>query len=85
MLICMRTTLNLDDALAQAAKEEAARRGETLTSLLEEGLRKVLAQGEQAVEARTEAILRVARDIGSRMGSIPDPEDLLYDESGMPR
>ncbi len=85
MLICMRTTLNLDDRLAAAAKQEAARRGETLTSLLEEGLRTVLAQAERDVAVRAEEILRVSRDIGSRMGSVPDPRDLLYDESGLPR
>ncbi len=39
MLICMRTTLNLPDALAHAAKERAAADGITLTSLIEEALR----------------------------------------------
>lgn len=81
----MRTTLNLDDALAAAAKHEAARRGETLTSLLEEGLRAVLAQVEQDTASRAEAILQISRDIGSRVGAVPDPQDLLYDESGLPR
>jgi hypothetical protein len=42
MLICMRTTLNLPDALAEAAKQRAASEGRTLTSLVEEGLRRVL-------------------------------------------
>lgn len=42
MLICMRTTINLPDALAQEAKERAARDGRTFTSLVEEGLRRVL-------------------------------------------
>jgi hypothetical protein len=39
----MRTTVRLDDALMQKLKQEAARRGETLTSLIEQGLRLVLA------------------------------------------
>jgi hypothetical protein len=39
MLICMRTTLNLDDALVRAAKQEAAARGVTLTRVIEEALR----------------------------------------------
>jgi toxin-antitoxin system PIN domain toxin len=34
----MRTTARLDDALLVRAKKEAARRGETLTSLIERGL-----------------------------------------------
>lgn len=44
MLICMRTTLNLPDALVEAAKRRATDRGTTLTSLIEEGLRRVLAE-----------------------------------------
>lgn len=46
MLVRMRTTLNLPDALAEAAKARAAREGRTLTSLVEEGLRTVLARAE---------------------------------------
>ncbi len=41
MLICMRTTINLPDALAEAAKAKAAAEGRTFTSLVEEGLRAV--------------------------------------------
>ena len=36
--------MRLDDALLERAKREAARKGETLTALMEEGLRLVLAQ-----------------------------------------
>jgi hypothetical protein len=42
MLICMRTTINLPDALAEAAKRRAAEEGRTFTSVIEEGLRAVL-------------------------------------------
>jgi hypothetical protein len=38
----MRTTVRLDDALLDRARQEAARRGVTLTSLIEQGLRLVL-------------------------------------------
>ena len=41
----MRTTVRLDDALLRRAKREAQRRGETLTALMEQGLRLVLASG----------------------------------------
>ena len=44
----VRTTVRLDDALLDQAKREAARRGETLTSLMEKGLRLVLAQRRAA-------------------------------------
>jgi len=40
----MRITLRLDGALLEQAKREAARRNETLTALIEQGLRLVLAQ-----------------------------------------
>ena len=39
----MRTTVRLSDALMTQARKEAARRGVTFTSLVEEGLRLVLA------------------------------------------
>ena len=40
----MRTTVWLEEALLEQAKRESAQRGETLTSLIEMGLRLVLAQ-----------------------------------------
>jgi hypothetical protein len=39
MLICMRTTLNLDADLVREAKKLAADRDTTLTALIEESLR----------------------------------------------
>jgi hypothetical protein len=41
----MRTTVRLDEALLTRAKEIARKRGETLTSLLERGLRLAMAGG----------------------------------------
>ena len=38
----MKTTVEISDALLEAAKAEAAQRSTTLRSLLEEGLRRVL-------------------------------------------
>jgi hypothetical protein len=48
----MRTTINLPDALAEAAKSRAVEEGRTFTSLVEEGLRTVLQSpaAEQAPE-----------------------------------
>lgn len=43
----MRTTVRLNDALLKQAKHEAAKRGETLTSLIELGLRLVLAESQE--------------------------------------
>jgi len=42
MLVCMRTTINLPEALAEAAKAKAVAEGRTFTSVVEEGLRTVL-------------------------------------------
>ena len=47
----MRTTVRLSDALLEQARREAARRGETLTSLIELGLRLVLAQSGRKAPA----------------------------------
>jgi hypothetical protein len=44
MLGHMRTTVRLDDALLDRAKREAARRGITLTALIEQGLRLAMRQ-----------------------------------------
>jgi hypothetical protein len=40
----MRTTVRLQEGLLKQAKQEVERRGETLTALIEQGLRLVLAQ-----------------------------------------
>jgi hypothetical protein len=42
----MRTTIRLEDALLDQARREARRRGETLTALIQEGLRTVLARSK---------------------------------------
>ena len=44
MLFCMRTTLNLDDALLADAKRLAQSSGTTLTSVIEDALRERLAR-----------------------------------------
>ena len=44
MLQRMRTTVRLDEALIERAKREAALRGVTLTSLIEQGLKLAIAK-----------------------------------------
>jgi hypothetical protein len=51
MLLCMRTTINVDDGLLVEAKRRAAERGTTLTGLIEDALRETLARREAADEA----------------------------------
>lgn len=47
-----RTTIRLDDSLLTQAKREAARRGQTLTALIENSLRLALAQPPTAHRRR---------------------------------
>ena len=42
MVSHMKTTLNIDDTVMQRLREEAARRGTTMSALVEAGLRRVL-------------------------------------------
>ena len=51
MLICMKTTINLPDGLAEMAKRCAAERGCTFTSLVVEGLHQVLSEASDARRA----------------------------------
>lgn len=45
MLCHMRTTFRLDDALLKETKQYAARTGRTVTAVVEDALREVLARG----------------------------------------
>jgi len=65
----MRTTVRLDPALLEQAKREAARRRETLTALIEQGLRLVLAQ-PQATRRRRRVTLPVCRAGGGVLPGI---------------
>lgn len=44
----MKTTLNIDDSVMQRLREVAARRGTTMSALVEAGLRHVLAPTQMA-------------------------------------
>lgn len=58
-----RTTVRLEESLVAQAKREAERRGVTLTALLAEGLRLVLAGGA-AVPGRPRVVLPVSGALG---------------------
>lgn len=77
MLVCMRTTLNLPDALAEAVKKRAAEEGRTVTSLVIEGLRAVLARKEDT--ARTAPRLPTSGRSGGRMLVDITDRDALWD------
>ena len=74
----MRTTVRLDDALMRRAKNEAAKRGETFTSLVEKGLRLVLAQPVKRAERVTVRLPVCKRGGGTLPGvDISNSADIL--------
>lgn len=64
MLEAMRTTINLPDGLAEAAKARAVAEGRTFTSLVAEGLRTVL---QRRAETPTSDPLPAFGDPGGRI------------------
>lgn len=60
----MRTTVRLDGELLRQVKAEAARRGETMTALIERGLRLVLAGSHRGRGRRPRIRLPVSRATG---------------------
>ena len=66
MLICMRTTFNLDDSLMITAKKVAAETGQTLTEIVSDALRERLARTAANCQARPK--LPVFRGSGLQPG-----------------
>jgi len=52
MVTHMKTTLNIDDSVMERLRREAARRGTTMSALVEAGLRRVLEESEQGPAKR---------------------------------
>lgn len=63
----MRTTVRLDENLLLQVKREAQKRGKTLTSMIEQGLRLLLA-GSRSPQVRPRVNLPVSRAMG---GTLP--------------
>lgn len=79
MLVCVRTTLSLDDHLVREAKERAAAEGRTLTSLVEEGLRLALHSGAVAASPDERIILPTSGGDGAVPGVDLGDYDQLKD------
>jgi len=69
-----RTTVRLPPDLLDRAKRKAAAEGRTLTSLIEDGLRRVIADNRKASRARR-VLPRISRATGGPMPGI-DLQDL---------
>ena len=83
MFICMRTTLNLDDDLMRSIKQHAASTGRTLTSLVEESLRELLARVENSERCYT--LDWVTVEGGAQPGVDLTDRDALLDRMGEDR
>lgn len=81
MIVCVRTTLNIDDELMTAAKHRAVAQGRTLTSVVEDALRAALTE---TAGPRVRVTLPVFGGDGAAAGvDLSDPRalgDLMYDE-----
>ena len=77
MLRCMRTTIRLDDDLLRQAKALAVRTGQTLSAVVEDGLREALARHRRHQE-RPPVALPTFKGKGLRPGiDLDDTAGLL--------
>ena len=79
MLVCMRTSMNLPDALLEQAREHANATGRTVTSLVEEALRKLLAEHNVPTSPPRRALTTDGLPEGHLLIDITD-RDALWNE-----
>jgi hypothetical protein len=75
----MRTTVRLDEGLLTKAREEARKRGETLTSLIERGLRLAMSGAHRAPRVGRGRLPVSRASGGLRSGIDLDDSDALLD------
>ncbi|MEO9135670.1 MAG: DUF2191 domain-containing protein [Casimicrobiaceae bacterium] len=79
----MRTTIRLSDELLRKARKKAVEQGRTLTSLVEEGLKSVLAEAKPA--RRTRVRLPVSVSSGGTLPGVDlNRSSDLEDRMGTP-
>ena len=78
----MKTTLDISDGLLLRAKHSAQKQGRTLRSLVEEGLRQVLASGERRNRYKLPDLSEGRRDSPDPLErySWQDLRDLIYED-----
>jgi hypothetical protein len=77
MVYRMKTTLNIDPTVMKRLREEAARRGTTMSELVEAGLRRILSEPAGRAGRRELPPFPVWRSGGARV-DVAD-RDALYD------
>ena len=75
----MRTTLDLDDELMRALKRQAAETGDTMTSLIEDAVRKLLTPPKPPGKKRYRLNWKPAAGGGLLAGVDLNDRDRLYD------
>ena len=78
MLLCMRTTIQLDDQLLLEAKQYAAQTGRTLKAVIEDALREALARTE-VTRPQTRVSLKTFKGRGLQPGVDLDDTSSLLD------
>lgn len=80
MLLCMRTTLDLEDAVIERARRRAAKEGTTLTDIVERALRAFLTRRMEAPAPLAErwVVIRGEREPAVDLAD----RDRLYDRIG---
>ena len=78
MLLCMRTTIQLDDQLLLEAKQYAAQTGRTLKAVIEDALREALARTE-VTRPQTRVPLKTFKGRGVQSGVDLDDTSSLLD------
>lgn len=84
MGVCVKTTIEIADALLDAAKRRARERGTTLRALVEEGLRTVLDEGpaHRSFELRDASVDGEGLAPGVGEGSWERIAELTYEGRG---
>ena len=86
MVSSMKTTFNIDDALMQQLRVEAARRNTTMTSLVEAGIRHMIANGYEPSEPKRKLPKLPSKAMGAPKVDITNREELyrMFDAEKRP-
>ena len=76
MVVDVKTTLEIDDFVMERLREEAPRRGTTISALVEAGLRYVLAKGVPVNDAAGDLPPLPSWDSGGHLVDIDNREEL---------
>lgn len=68
MLLCMRTTIQLDDLLLTEVKKYALKSGRTLKSIIEDALRETISRQHNQVPKKTPVKLKTVKGDGLQPG-----------------